>query len=282
MWRILAVALLLSSNCFPSLNFAADSSARVDHGTDTSLDDLFIANTQITMWLWVYRTVNGGNQSMMTKDGAFPSGWEFVVDNGAAEGQLRFIVFRGSGSGNWTDIQSNSTTAVPLNTWTFVAFTFDTSLATYGRLYKGNESTAVSEVGYALQQNGATPPDADATHSLYVGNLQRATTLSFKGRIARGGIITRALTLAQLEAIRDDLDGPISGANVANTIFLFDYDVDLTDQSANSNDGTSTNTSPAANFDTGGGGPVIRKRVQVITGAHRPVALEDRRRRLLV
>lgn len=220
-----------------ALTFA--SGQYVNAGSAASLDNLATIGQAFTVWAWVYRTSNGGNQHIVTKDGSFPSGWAFVCDNGTAEGETRLVIFRGTLDTDWTDAISTSG-QIPLNTWAFVAGTYSSTGGGVGtaKLFIGAETTNAVEPSYVRQQAGATgAPSSDAAYNLYVGNLSRATTLPFLGRIQRSGVITRALTLAEIEAIRA---GTLAQQNVSGTVLLYDLSGTgtQTDLSGNGNDGT--------------------------------------------
>lgn len=177
-----------------SLNFAASTSARVDHGSAASLDNL----NPLTFWAWVYRTANGANQEVITKDGAVNTGPLFIVDSSPGEGTLRFFRWM---TGTNTDFASPAG-AVPLNMPMFVAVTYDSSLATFVDLYTGTLVRPVTEVTYTATINGTGTIEDDSASLLYVGNVQRAPTSNFKGRIGWYGVLNRRLTQGQLEQIR--------------------------------------------------------------------------------
>jgi hypothetical protein len=222
-----------------ALNFA--SGQYVNAGSATSLDELATINTAFTVWAWVYRTSNGGNQHIMTKDGSFPSGWAFICDNSPGEGTLRFVVFKTSTGSNWADYVSVAG-QIPLNTWTFVAayHSSDVAGASTMKLYVGGLGTNAAEPTYNLQQAGSNgAPSTDAAYNLYVGNLQRATTFPFLGRIARAGVVRRALTVDEIRQIQF---GTIPQCNVPNTLMLLDLHGTGTqnDHSGNGNTGAVT------------------------------------------
>jgi hypothetical protein len=227
-----------------ALNFA--SGQYVNAGSATSLDELGTINTAFTVWAWVYRTSNGANQHIVTKDGSFPSGWVLLCDNAGGEGGARFVIFKTTTGSNWAEAHS-AVGMIPLNTWTFVAGTHSSSVAGAStiKLFIGNMSTLAVEPTYTLQQAGSNgAPDTDAAYNLYVGNLSRATTLPFLGRIARAGIVRRALTQDELRQIQF---GTIPQCNVPNTLMLLDLHGTGTqiDHSGNGNTGAVTSATVA-------------------------------------
>tara|TARA_R110000868_G_C10931596_1_gene766412 strand:+ start:1136 stop:1855 length:720 start_codon:yes stop_codon:yes gene_type:complete len=226
-----------------SLDFTS-SGSRVNHGTGATINNL--PSAPMTGWVWLYRTANGTNQHVITKDdnGNFQQGWGFVVSNDGAEGQVSAFFLTSSGESNARSGSGTSfgTGRVDLNTWTFVSFVLDKGSTPNVKLYMGTQSATVAEVtAYAIQTSTATAYGDDSAYSLYVGNLQRASAVyPFKGSLARGGLINRALTVGELRTLQF---ASARQANVADTKLLFNYDGTTgtqPDLSGNSNSGTVT------------------------------------------
>ncbi len=199
------------------------------------LDDLPLG--VFSGWAWIYRTADGDNQYIMAKDNAHPMGWGFLLDQVVigTQGQIRFLVFRATA----TDFVSVLTDVVPLDTWVFVAFTYDDAATPRVKLYKGTLSTVVAETGYFRTDAGSGALTSDAPASLRVGHLEISAGATLKGRIARGGVVTRVLAASELRTIQF---GSVPDANVADTKLLFDYHTtgSQTDHSGNGNTGTVT------------------------------------------
>lgn len=235
---------------------------RVNHGSLPILDDLGVGEgAAFSAWAWVYRDAGGSNQFIISKDGSFPSGWEFLLDDfdGGTPGQIRFIVFRSTTSTNWSDTVSNSSNVAAADTWTFVGATFDADATPETLLYIGDPSTPVAEVsGYSKQQDGTGAADADASYECWIGNLARTTAHPFAGRIARVGIVNRTLSLGELQTLQY---ASVGQCNIANTLLLTDYHGTGTqpDYSGNGNNGTVTGATavdhvplgPSFGFDVG-------------------------------
>lgn len=227
---------------------SAGSNRHVNHGSagTVSIDNLPQGANGMTVWAWVYRTANGSNQHIVTKDNTFPSGWGFLCDNAAGEGEIRFLCFCGATSTNWADAISG-TGQITLNTWHFVAGTItDIDAFPSPKLFIGSLSANVAEVGsYSKQQIAGSGYSNDAAANLYVGNLQRSTTLPFRGRIARVGVVNRALSVAEMVRLQR---GTIPQANVSGTVLLADYYGTGTqaDLSGNLNNGTVTSATAAS------------------------------------
>lgn len=223
-----------------ALNFdSAGSARRVDHGSGATLDNIPTGGV-MTVWLWVYRTSDGNNQHLVTKDATSPRGWLWAVTNGGAEGNQTFLIVRPTPT-----LFVCTGGQIALNTWHFVAVTYDDAASPEAHMYVGSLSGAVAEVsGYSTTDDGSGTPTDEGTAVCYVGNLQRSTNAPFRGRIARGGIIARALNSSQLEALRT---ATLADCNVTDTKLLFDYSGTGTqiDYSGNSNTGTVTSATEA-------------------------------------
>jgi hypothetical protein len=222
-----------------ALVFGALTTDKVDCGTAASLDDL--PSAAFTAYAWVYRTADGANQHIFSKDNSFPSGWSLTANNvSGSEGELRFVVFRNTSTAtDWADAISVSGT-IPLNTWTFVAGRYDPATTPQMKLYAGGLTTPVAEVAsYFRQQDGTGSFLSDAAANLYVGNLQRSTTLPFKGNIQRGGLIPGALALGDIQILQY---GTLVQAAAFSPKLLFDFQATGTqpDFSGNGNTGTIT------------------------------------------
>ena len=210
---------------------------RVSHGTGSTLENLARGANGMTVAAWVYRDANGGNQTVAAKDGTGGTGWNFLVDDAPDEGAIRFIVFRSS----ITDYVS-AAAAVPLNTWVYVAVTFDDALATEVGIYTGSLSAIATEVSYNTTTNGSGTPTSDAGVNLYVGNLERAPTNPFNGREDNIRIWNRRLTLEQIQQTQFDYEAQPSGLVLFS---IYDGTGQQADLSGNGNNGTVTRATQA-------------------------------------
>lgn len=221
------ILLLSSLSVFGSLNFAGALTYNVNHGSGVTLDDLPGAGT-MTAWAWVYRTSNGANQVICRKG----SGWLFQIDNGPGEGAIRLIVFRTVA----TDFISTSA-AVPLNTWTFVAATYEDAASPKVKLYSGTQTVAAALLGTTTATAGSGTYTADAAANLYVSD----PTTAIIGQIRRGGVSSAALTLAQIRYLQ--FSTLAEAAAMTGTKLCWEYVSSTnyaTDQSGNGNTGTLT------------------------------------------
>jgi len=210
---------------------SAGSGRRVTFGSSAELDSL--PDTGMTVWAWVYRTSDGGNQFVISKGATYATGWQFQVDNTNVEGGLAMVAGF-SGAASYT---TGNTNATPLNTWAFIAATVDATANPDGHLYFGSlTSLVIEESSYALQHNRSGTV-SDASGVLWVSNVEQYPTNPFLGRIARAGVISRVLTLAELRQIQF---ASIAQARVAGTVLLTDLHGTGTqsDYSGNTNNGT--------------------------------------------
>lgn len=222
-----------------ALLFGAATTDRVNHGSNAVLDNIGRAAAGMTVWLWLRRTSDGNNQHIITKDGAGVTGFNLSVTNTGGEGSPRFIVWH-----DVTHADYRAVPALPLDTDVFLAATFLASAAQDISIYAGSLTATVAELSYNATQNAAGTAKEDATIDLYVGNLPRSTTLPFKGRISRVGIVNRALTLGELRTIQF---ASLRQCNISGTILLCDYHGTGTqpDLSGEVNNGTVTGASIA-------------------------------------
>lgn len=190
----------------------------VQYGSAASLDD--IPANPCTFWAWIYRTSNGANQHLITKDQTFPEGFVFMVENGAGEGALRLFVVRNGDFDDKADYVSAAGLVV-LNTWTFVAATWDINggAGQLIQLYLGSLTAKATETSYATETDGTGVYTSDAGADLRVGNLHRAD-IPFLGRVDRGGIIRRALIEPEIQQLQS---ASIREANVQGTELLFKF-----------------------------------------------------------
>lgn len=181
-----------------ALTFGGATSDRDDRGSGASIDNL--ASGDLTLWAWLYRTANGDNQYIMAKHQNFPEGFIFTLTNSFAEGGLQMFMGNATTRASYVSDTSN---VVALNTWTFVAGTYNATAKTC-KLYRGTMAAIVAEVsGYSSSTAGVGTVNSDASANLYIGNGQIGGTASaFKGRIGPCGLVSRALTVGELAQLQ--------------------------------------------------------------------------------
>jgi hypothetical protein len=186
----------------PALNFNA-SGRYVDFGSASALDEL--ANGKFTMWAWVWRLANGGNQNILAKDNAFPDGPLMLVDIDGSfnEGCVQLYVPRTVADTSYLTT-SVITTAQPH----FISATYDQADAVQATHVKIRTASLTDQrvaepATYNTQTVGSGTSDIDAAANWYLGAVQRDTSLVFKGLIYTFGLSNTVLTQAELQAIAD-------------------------------------------------------------------------------
>lgn len=233
-----------------SLTFTRASANRVNVGQASSLDNL-PAGGAMTLMLWVYRTDNGTNQTIIAKDGSFTQGWNFTVTDDNGEGTMLFFVWRSTNS----EAKSNSTSAnrIPLNTWTCVGVVFEEAAGQRVKFFIGNQTTTIAEVsGYTGVVNGTGTPGNDGSIDLYIGNIVRSGTAYAPGaRIGPTAVFNRVLTVGEMQAWQHD---PKMMAGCVGLWNLGDNGTGTQpDYSGNGNNGTVTGATQSDN-------PPLRRR----------------------
>lgn len=225
----------------------------VSHGSAASLDDLVSVTGGMTAWAWVFRGVDAANQHVISKDSGAGTGWLMVVNNNPSNGIIQSRAWRATVS---TSVIS-STIASALHTPAFVACTLNAAATPVGKLFWGDQSTAVAEVSYNTQTDGSGAFTSDASSNLYVGNLERATTTCFQGSVQMGGVIGGStLSAANLETIRGltlnaiNTDDDLSDVQAAFAhVLLFNYQAgSVADRSGTGNNGSVTGAQSGPNF----------------------------------
>jgi hypothetical protein len=208
----------------------------VSFGTGTSIDDLPAAG--FSGWIWLYGTSNAASQTPFSKRNS--NGWGLVIE---VNGEIRFIHLRATANTDFTgDVGASN--VVGLNAWTFVGFTFDDTATPKVKLYRGTLTGTVAEISYGATTAGTGALTSDATANLYVGNLHQSTNFPFKGKIDRGGLVNRVLTLAEFKRLQF---ASLAQCNVSGTKLLFHLHGTGTqpDLSGNKNNGSVTGATVA-------------------------------------
>lgn len=186
-----------------SLSFTLGSTNRVNVGQASTLDNL-PAGGAMTLMLWIYRTSDGTNQTIIAKDGSFTQGWNFTVINDNGEGTMLFFVWRSTNS----EAKSNSTAAnrIPLNAWTCVGVVFEEAAGQRIKFFIGSLTTTITEVsGYTGVVNGSGTPGDDGSIDLYIGNIVRSgTTYAPGARIGPTAVFNRVLSVGEMQAWQHD------------------------------------------------------------------------------
>jgi glucose/arabinose dehydrogenase len=142
----------------------------------------------MTVEAWVYPTASGSSwRTVLMKERPGGLAYALYAHDGTRGAQA--WAFTGS------ELGTNGTTALPLNTWTHVAATYSGSTL---RMYVGGTQVATRSVGSALQPS---------TGALRIGG-NAVWNEWFQGRIDEVRVYSRALTAAELQA---NMTRPVEG-----------------------------------------------------------------------
>lgn len=211
-----------------------DNSAtqNVNHGSATSLDDL--TNFTLLFWLMVGSTANAFRHVVAkTNSDGFNDGW--CVYQMVGDGTRLRITYARSGADQ--DVRT-ATSTLSAGTWQCLAFTINT--AGSPACYAGNLTTAMADVSNNVTNGSGTYVSA-AAYNLYSGANLQFNPSAIGGRIALVSVFTPSLTLAQIEAQRQNIWVPVVPANcVLFSNYGFDGATTAPDWSGRVNNGTVT------------------------------------------
>jgi hypothetical protein len=177
-----------------SLNFTATGD-RVACGSATMLDN----QDSYTGLAWVYRNAAAASGRKVFSKGDNPI-HNFQLTG--TSGDMQFNRFRATTNAQAT----TNTTPVALNTWVFLAWSFDTgaSAGNVAKVYHGTLTSIAAEASYSVNSDGSGTPNDDAAADLAIGNRSTGASFDqpFPGRIAFFAIYDRVLTLAELRAMQ--------------------------------------------------------------------------------
>lgn len=173
-----------------ALDFVTAGTDVVNHGSDTSLDDL----SAVTRMFWIKPDVFASNDSIWgKKQGSINQ--RFAINDGS--GNLRIFMDLSVATISYI----TSSLALSTGSWHFVSYTFDNAGSTGSRthIYIGGVSTVAAEPTYSLTDDGGGTYTADAAANYYVGNNGNIAN-SFDGKIAWHGCWNRVLPLSEILA----------------------------------------------------------------------------------
>ena len=186
--RRLLTILALATQLHASLNFTAITD-RVEYGTSGTL-----TLDPMTVMVWLYSPGDTVSDCIVCKGRSLNNNRrpQFLQENSDA---LSVIVDRAT-----TDTSYLTSTSITLNTWQFVAFTFD-SAASAGEvvnIYGGSLTAAPTEFAYTTSTDGSGAVNASA-ESFVVGNNPPANS-GYEGRIGFVHVVNTKLTQEQITA----------------------------------------------------------------------------------
>ena len=216
-----ALAILLcASQCWGALTFSAASTNKVNCGSNAVLDNV----TAGTMMVW-YRpaAVNTYRAITSKADTAYTA---FHILSSNSSGNVRWQIKRATTSLNVASANS----AIAINTWYFLAATWDTAGAAPA-VYRGTLSATVADISSGSPTAGTGAVADDSGNSFLIGNDEPAASLSANGRIAFTHMTNYRMTLAELVAQQ------FRPRVVAGTVFFahFSQTANFTDLSGNQN-----------------------------------------------
>lgn len=181
-----------------SASFAASTADYVNHGSDTSLDDL----DPITVMCWIYLNTLVASSSArnlaFNKATAGDEGFSFYP-GGASDNQVTSLVRQGSGTWLVKDASNTNFAHFGVNKWLFCAAAAEFGVA--GKTLIGDLSNAPTEPSsYDVNnQVGSGSLSTDAGQNFYVGSGRTLTTFfGVNGIIAFGHIVSGYLTDQQI------------------------------------------------------------------------------------
>lgn len=222
-----------------ALTFGAASSNRVDCGSAAGIDELLT----MTVLALVRPTALTSGRVIVAKkfDTNATAGWRLALQG--TTGQLNFNRRHTS---NATSYTSTDNLCAPVDTWRWVAATYDEAGGAGARvnLYGAAIHEMLAETGtYATSTNGTGASLADEAQSLIWSNYTDNPSASFQGQMAFGMIVNRVLTLGELWSLQFN-PRPISGC-VNFMRFGWNGTSTQADMSGSGNAGTVTGASVA-------------------------------------
>jgi hypothetical protein len=174
-----------------ALDFTNNTTDRVDHGSDASLDDL----DPITYLIWC-RPVTATTMLFIDKRQTTDRGYRMLYS--ASGTNLIFFMDRDNGA---NAINMEAASFISTNIWQFYAAVADSTGANGDqKLFRGTLTSAPVEPGsYTTQTVGSGTVESNENGPQFVGN-RRQFDFNFEGDIAWVGIWNVALTDGQIKA----------------------------------------------------------------------------------
>lgn len=195
MKKLLATVLTLLLVCATaraSLNCdgGASGTRRIDMASSATLDAL----DPLTVLLWVRPTTfTGANGVLYSKGATDPTEKRMTVI--ATTGTIRVVIDRAT-----TDMTYDTSTALTVDVWTFVAITFNSANGAneLANVYIGTLSALATEAAYTSRTDGSGAVVSEATEAARWGN-SAGSAANFMGHFGIGQIVNRELTLGEVQ-----------------------------------------------------------------------------------
>jgi hypothetical protein len=214
---------LCASNNAASAQFTAASSSKAVAPKSSSID----VTTNFTFEAWIKPTSGSGNRNIFGRQNSAYR-WRLVSSRGSDAGKVWLLLDYASGS--YSTYESAST--VPLNTWTHVAVTFDSSTGQIQFLINGSVDKTVS--------GKSSPVSVSGWANLEIGFYGATNSEHFDGAMDELRMWDVTRTPAE---IKSNMNKPLTGSETG----LVGYwnaegmmSSTLTDQTSNGNDASTT------------------------------------------
>jgi hypothetical protein len=191
LWLIAALFFLPPQEARASLNFTGTGGNNVNHGSDTSLDNL----TNLTYLIWIKPNATGQAAGLIAKGVSTGGGSRRSLE-------LRNITANaiyGTVDLSTTDAAAESTAnAYNANEWTFIGMTYNDT-AKVIKLYSGTLTSPVAEVSYSSTVTGSGTTGSNASNNQFVAAYGSGTSGNPNAAISWAAIWNRVLTLDEIK-----------------------------------------------------------------------------------
>ena len=231
------------------LLFDADNEY-VDHGSDTSLDNL----VSFAIAAWIYpTTIDTLYRAVICKRAAVGRAWEFqVIDSWDSSTPNTVQINRTRDGAGSNQTATGSDNLLTLNAWNFVATYCPTWTTAAPSIYNGTLTSIVGDVTEQLTNPGSGTKGDDSSGNLYIGARDGVTTNGFRGGIGFVGVWSGQVALAQLKIVQFK---PMAALQVGDCRLLcfpgLHGATTVPDLSGNSNNGTITNATVSIHIPIG-------------------------------
>jgi hypothetical protein len=171
-----------------ALFFDADGE-EVDHGSDTSLDDL----TTKTFLFWCNPSSSIGTSDMLLLKQSTDN--TVVSTQWGDSSKLACYQKRGGAD---SDARETATGLLTQDTWQYIACTYDSIANPRWHIYRGTLSTLATEASYSFTSPLRSGSIDDAAGNLYIGS-DAASAQTWRGSIATVMILDTVLSLAEIQ-----------------------------------------------------------------------------------
>ena len=164
----------------------------------TAVDNL--TKRTVTAWIKPSSFGEGSFGRIVDKQrppaGGCNCGWFFILDNSNVVAGMQAGQWFAAGTNNtWT----SSSNTIALNTWQFVALTYDSSSSSNSPIFYVNAIAA--ETSLLAGSNGSGSPPDDSSHTLAIGNRPNDLVRTFDGIMDDVRIYNRVLSAEEIKRL---------------------------------------------------------------------------------